>query len=262
MWAIAIATFLFAQSRRKAVYALCAPVVLYAGLSLFVNYMAARNEIRELVWYEQALLEDRFARISGVFRDFQWLDMSNARHRDAIDLRLNQNLLVGIAVQRLESGEVDYASGATAGTLILGLIPRALWPDKPAVGGSGTIVHDFTGIDFAEGTSIGVGQVFEFFVNFGVAGVIGGFLLFGLLIGQMDLLIARYLEAGDPSRSTLWFLVGLTFLNPGGSLLEVVVGAAAAYTVGRGIGFVIKRHRRGSSKSVAAVGAHNRLTRS
>ena len=51
-------------------------------------------------------------------------------------------------------------------------------------GGGGTIVQDFTGIEFADGTSVGAGQVLEFYVNFGTWGVIGGFLLFGWLIGQ------------------------------------------------------------------------------
>src|SRR5205814_7729697 len=101
------------------------------------------------------------------------------RHRGAIDRRLNQNFLVGAAAASLESGQVEYASGATLGNMIVALIPRAIWPDKPAVGGGGSVVADFTGIEFAEGTSVGAGQVLEFYVNFGTWGVIGGFLLLG-----------------------------------------------------------------------------------
>ncbi len=46
-------------------------------------------------------------------------------------------------------------------------IPRALWPNKPVVGGSGDLVSTYTGIRFADGTSVGIGQVLESFVNFG-----------------------------------------------------------------------------------------------
>ena len=118
-----------------------------------------------------------------------------------------------MAVARLEIGAVEYASGDTLGKVAMGLIPRVLWPDKPAVGGGGSVVHDFTGIEFAEGTSFGAGQVFEFYVNFGSLGVIGGFLLYGWLIGRMDLSVIKYLRQGDQRRFLLWFLTWSGFIE-------------------------------------------------
>src|SRR5262249_23123070 len=82
-WALAILAFLFAQSQRRLGYLLLAPAVFFVGLSVFVNYMAARNEIRQLVWYQQASIGDRLDRIAKVFQDFEWLDFSNFRHREA-----------------------------------------------------------------------------------------------------------------------------------------------------------------------------------
>src|SRR5262249_3138171 len=227
-WAITAASFLFAQSKRKVAYVFAAPAVFFIGLSVFVNYMAARDDLRQLVWYEQASLGDRLQRVADVFVNFEWLDLSNSRHRQAIDRRLNQNFLVGAAAARLESGQVEYASGATLGDMIVALVPRAIWPDKPAVGGGGSVVHDFTGIEFAEGTSVGAGNVLEFYANFGTWGVIGGFLLLGCLIGRMDLLTIRYLRQGQQTRFLFWFLIGLAMLAPGGNLLEVVVGVAGS----------------------------------
>ena len=218
-WVLAIVTFMFAQSKRRVGFILLAPVVGFVGLSVFVNYMIARNEIRQLVWFQQAEIGDKLQRIADVFQNnFEWLDLSNARHREMIDVRLNQNMLVGAAVARLESGQVEYASGATFGNMIMALIPRALWPDKPAVGGGGTVVHDFTGIDFAEGTSVGAGQVFEFYMNFGTFGVIGGFVLYGWLLGRMDSRVIECLYRGDQRRFLFWFLISLALLQPGGNL--------------------------------------------
>jgi energy-coupling factor transporter transmembrane protein EcfT len=250
MWAVTVAAFLFAQSKRKAAYIFAAPAVFFIGLSLFVNYMAARDDLRQLVWYEQASLGDRLQRIADVFVNFELLDLSNSRHREAIDRRLNQNFLVGAAAARLESGQVEYASGATLGNMIVALVPRAIWPDKPAVGGGGNVVADFTGIEFAEGTSVGAGQVLEFYVNFGTWGVIGGFLVFGCLIGRMDLLAMRYLRQGQQTRFLLWFIMGLALLNPGGNLQEVVVTVVGCAVTAHGLGYLLKRYNRSSTRDV------------
>src|SRR5262249_14145326 len=105
-WVLAIVTFIFGQSRRRVIYFLLAPAMFFVGLSLFVNYMAARGDIRQLVWYEEASFGDRLQRIGEVFQNFEWLDLSNSRHRELINLRLNQNWFIGRAAARLETGEV------------------------------------------------------------------------------------------------------------------------------------------------------------
>ena len=149
--------------------------------------MAGRDEIRQTIWHEQAGIGSNLERVPSTFRGFSWLDLSNSQHRDALKSRLNQDVLVGTAVDRLQRGEVEYASGATLSKMVLSLIPRVVWPDKPIVGGGGSVVQDFTEIVFAEGTSVGAGQVLEFYVNFGTLGVVGGFLLFGWMLGQIDM---------------------------------------------------------------------------
>ena len=241
--ALAILAFLFSQSKRRAIYVFATPIFLFAGISLFVNYMAARGEIRELVWSEQAGLSAKLERVAGVFRNFEWLDLSNSRHHDAIDSRLNQNYLVGAAVERLESGQVEYASGSSIGNMILALIPRLVWPDKPQVGGGGSIVRDFTGIEFGDNTSVGAGQVLEFYVNFGTWGVIGGFLLWGYLIGRMDLLVMRSLRQGDQRRFLFWFMICLPLLDAGGNLLAILITAASSAITAYGVGHFLQRRR-------------------
>src|SRR5262249_8947291 len=90
-WLLTIGSFLFAQSRRRLGYFLLAPVLCFVGLSIFVNYIAARVEIRQLTWYQGASLDDRLQRVADTFRNFEWLDGSSLMHRTAIDARLNQN---------------------------------------------------------------------------------------------------------------------------------------------------------------------------
>jgi hypothetical protein len=240
-WIMAIVTFIFAQSKRRVVFFLIAPVICFVGLSVFVNYWIARDEIRQLVWYQPAPIGERLQRIADVFQNFEWLDLSDGRHHKAIDGRLNYNVLVGPAVARLESKQAQYASGATVGKMLMGLIPRALWPDKPAIGCGGIDIEYFTGTQFAEGTCVGAGQVLEFYVNFGTWGVIGGFVLFGWLLGRMDLLAIECLYRGDQRGFLFWFLISLALLIPGGNLLEVSTTAVASAFTASGIGYFMRR---------------------
>jgi hypothetical protein len=235
-WLLAITCFGVNQSKQRVGYYLLAPLVGFVGLSLFVNYLAAREDLRQLVWRQQAEVGDRFNRVVRVFEEFEWLDLSNSKHRNLIDLRLNQNELVGLAAARLDSGAVDYANGATIRDMLIGLIPRALWPEKPAVGGGGNVVEHFTGVQFAAGTSVGAGQVLEFYVNFGTWGVIMGFMLYGWMLGTMDVKIISCLWRGDQRGFLMRFMMCLALLQPGGNLLEIVVSVASSAVAGFAIG--------------------------
>lgn len=226
-WVLSVVAFLFVITRRRIMFYASAPVTIYLGLSLFVTYMGERTGIRDVVWREQATLSDRLDRVSTLVTQFQWLDLNSRAHVVAIDGRLNQNDLVGIAIGRHASGWSDFAYGGTVP--IWALVPRAIWSDKPSVGGGRDVVSDFTGVQFAEGTSVGAGQVLEFYVNFGVPGVVIGFVLLGFILKRLDQGIMRALATADTRSLLLRAMPGLTLLQPGGNLLEIIVAAAAAF---------------------------------
>lgn len=226
-WVLSIIAFLFVITRHRIWFYLSAPVVVFLGLSLFVTYLGQREGIRELVWYEEAGMVDRLERISAMVTEFQMLDLGLPAHISALDDRLNQNLLVGAAITYHESGAAGFAFGGTLPPW--GLIPRALWPDKPVTGGGLDVVTEFTGLTFAEGTSVGAGQVLEFYVNFGIPGVLVGFLGLSCLLMRLDHGIMRALAKCDARGLLLRAMPGLMLMHPGGNLLEIVVGCAAAY---------------------------------
>ncbi len=97
--------------------------------------------------------------------------------------------------------------------------------------GSGDLVSRFTGITFAEGTAVGIGQVMELYVNFGSIGVLLGFMVIGGALGFIDQNAAWYRDRGNWSRFVLWFFPGISALQVGGSLVEVTSSAAAASVV-------------------------------
>jgi hypothetical protein len=202
-------------------------VLGYVGLSMYVTYMRDREAIRAVVWSGQPLVA-RLQQVQLTVSTFEWFDIHNRDHLVRIDDRLNQNLLVGAAVQYMDAGLARFAYGRTLWEGFLAVIPRAIWPTKPVVAGSGTLVTQYTGILFAEGTAVGIGHVLEAYISFGTAGVIFGFVLLGTLVGAIDNAAGGRLWAGDMRGFLIIFLPGLSLLQVGGSVMELTSSAAAA----------------------------------
>lgn len=239
----------FYRPRRKVVAV--ALVIVYAGLSFYVSYMRDRPEIRETVWGGRPL-EERIERVIATVGGIEWFDPTDVQHLAAIDERLNQNYFVGLAVDDL-SRSGAYANGDTLVDGVLALVPRAAWPEKPVFAGSGDLVTRFTGVRFREGTSVGVGTVLELYANFGTVGVMVGFLLLGVLMTLLDATAHRRLALGRWEGFTLSYLVGMSFLQVGGSLVEITgtAGASvvASLAVNRFYRHVLTRRRLAASRS-------------
>ena len=215
---VLIFVFSFYRPRWQAVLGLGA--VFYFGLSLFVTYMRDRDELRDMIRAEESYGQ-RINAVQEMIQHFEWIDLWNERHLGAIDGRLNQNFLVGAAKINLLVGDVPFARGGTLWDAVQALVPRIIWSNKPVRAGSPEVVEHYTGIPFAEETSVGVGQVMEFYLNFGRIGVLLGFFCMGLVLRIVDALAAQRLLRGDWAGFVTWFLPGLGFLQTGGSLIEV-----------------------------------------
>lgn len=224
---ISIVTFLTVFVRPRWLLAFGFMILLYVGFSFYVTYMRDRADIRASVWGGQSV-GDRMSTMSSTVTRIEWFDPKDPLHLMRVNARLNQNYLVGAAVRMLNAREQSFATGQTVFDALLAVIPRAIWPDKPTSAGSGTIVTTYTGISFAANTSVGVGQVMEFYINFGFWGVIIGFIIFGAVLTVLDTWAAQRLWQGDWLQFAVWYLPGLAMMQAGGSLVEVISSAAAA----------------------------------
>ena len=203
----------------------------FLGLSLFVNYFSNRDAIRKEVW-GGASLSDRLTSVENIFFDFRFFNPADPVQAKALDARLNQNYFVGLAAERIENGDESYLRGRSIWQAVLALIPRAIWPGKPVAAGSGDIVREMTGLQLSTTTSWGVGNVMELQINFGLPGVVLGFLLLGWIIGILDRNAATAVLCGDYGRSVVYFLPAVTLINPQGSMVELAGGSAAALIAG------------------------------
>jgi hypothetical protein len=231
---LSVLIFLSNFVRIRLLVVLVAIVLGYGGLSVYETYMRDRNEIRRSVWGGDSM-SDRFSTLGETAGGFEWFDLTNNDHLVRIDDRLNQSYLVGAAVAHLEQNN-DFAEGETLIDAVLALIPRALWPDKKIGAGSGDLVARFTGFHYDNTiTSVGIGSVMEFYVNFGTMGILIGFVTLGIVVTSLDILATERLMNGDLNGFVMFFLPGLCLLQVGGQLVEVTASAAGAIIVAAGI---------------------------
>ena len=200
---------------------------IYFALSLFVTYMRDRQEIRDQVWGGNRI-EKRIEKIRKIVDNFEWLDLKDEKHIQRIDERLNQNSLVGKTVDRIESGAIVPVQGLTLWWAVQSLVPRIIWWSKTVRAGSMEAAGYFTGENYAEGTSVGLGQVMEFYGNFKRTGVAVCMFLLGWLIAVWDIRGGQALRRGDWRNYSYYFILLIPLMIPGGSAVELFSGTAAA----------------------------------
>lgn len=251
---VIVAAFVASFYRPRWQVVVAGVLVAYTGLSVYVTYMRDRRDIRAVVWGGEAM-GPRMSRLAATFAEMEWFNVNDIDHVRRVDERLNQDALVGAAIDNIEGGGVPLGRGATIVDAAIALIPRALWPEKPVTAGSGDLVSVFTGITFAEGTSVGIGHVLEWYVNFGQWGVILGFVLIGGAVVYVDRGAGYYLHRGDPARFVQFFLPGLCLLQVGGSFVELTSSAAAAWIMAVVVNRAVGAERRRLPVAPAAADA-------
>jgi hypothetical protein len=242
-----ILTFVGTFYRPRWLLVVASIAAVYFGLSLFIAYAQSRQAIRDSVWGGESL-EKRIDVGLDMLTRFEFFDLGDPRHLDWIDWRLNQNELLG-AAKEYTPRAAPFLYGQTIADAAIAAIPRAIWPDKPALAGSSDYVTQHTGILFAEGTSVGMGQVFEFYINFGTPGVIVGFLLLGMVMRHMDDRLIGGISRENWSSVAFWFIVGSSALQVGGSLAEIAASMMAAVVLTLASGAILKKRKFGSRQT-------------
>ena len=237
---IVVLSFYLLLSRHRLALLLLMLPLAYVGLSFYVSYMRDRDEIRGVVWGGEGY-GSRVDRIWQTCRTVEWFDPLDTRHLERVDRRLNQNRLIGAAVLHLQNTH-SFANGDTLWMALLALIPRAVWADKPAYGGSMDLVSKYTGLRFAQGTSVGMGVIFEPYINFGRFGVIVALLTIGVVVGVIDHKSALALYTGQALAFGRWFLLGIIMMNVLGSFAEITASLAGALIVVFAVNHYLRTH--------------------
>ena len=136
--------------------------------------------------------------------------------------------------------------------MLIAIVPRALWPDKPLSFGGSEFVSRFTGMRFGTETSIGLHPLFEFYVNFGPLGAVVGLLLLGIVAGMLDGLYLLYAPGNFLVQvlvlQILWALIGST------TMVELTMTIPATVLASLGVVRVV-HHYASAPRRPAEVGS-------
>ena len=221
-----IAIFLLVNKRPNRFVFLLIPVAAFAVFSFTVSYLVVRTEFREVIW-DSSSLDQRFVAFNRLIDQFEWFDADKPDHLRMIDIRMNQNWLVGVAIESVETGRTEISRGASLTDAAVAWIPRAIWADKPVSAGSGDLVADITGLEFNKETSIGVSHWLELYANFGMIGLCIGMFVVGATVRFIDLNAGRALRQANIGKFVFAVFLGSAFLNTLGSFAESVSSFAA-----------------------------------
>jgi hypothetical protein len=92
----------------------------------------------------------------------------------------------------------------------------------------------------------------EFHINFGIPGIVIGFMLLGWIIARLDHLASLAERYGDFPRVFQYFLPAVALIQPGGSIIELASAAGAAWVAALGWAFVWKQYSTGQSGRLPA----------
>jgi hypothetical protein len=88
--------------------------------------------------------------------------------------------------------KIPYLEGSTFKNLATNWIPRVFWAEKPREVLGQWFGHKYRILNPDDaGTSINIPWIVEFYVNFGLWGVVGGMALTGFLLAVLELVFCR-----------------------------------------------------------------------
>ncbi len=209
---VAVAAFVMVRTRRWVAVSLL-PVAGYAGLTLWVSYLPFRTDLRNQIDASVQVAERTSFITESADRHGRLFDPSDATQVGMLE-RFDQNYLIGLADERIEVGMIEPYWGSTMRNAVIAFVPRAIWPDKPVITGGSELASEATGLRFWGDTSIGVGPVMEFDINFGRWGVFVLFVLFGIAVGLLDEAATAALATGRWEVFYRTFLWGTLLTQP------------------------------------------------
>jgi hypothetical protein len=150
----------------------------------------------------------------------------------------NLDLLADVIIRTPH--EIPYWGGQTYLSLVGAFVPRFVWPNKPTKELGQAFGHRYSYIGAADNnTALNLPILVEFYANFGIAGVIGGMLLVGVIYLILDRTV------NNPGQDSLHSLAGVVILVPLANIeSDFSLGFGGLILNGVALWFVLRTIRR------------------
>ena len=195
---LVISAFVYISERKRIPLV---PVAILVAMVLFLQ--VGKGDFRAKYWYgenNQASLDERaWFWVNASFD--KWGQVLDAGNQDDVTLLVQQTLgrfsLLSQAAQvwQFTPSIVPFQEGQLYSYMLITLVPRFLWPDKPIVNDANRFYQVAYGITREENldqVSIAVGVLAESYIGFGWYGVIGIMLLLGIFFDFFSESFLRY----------------------------------------------------------------------
>jgi hypothetical protein len=195
--------------------------ILFLGL-----YQTVKHEYREQVWGEEVSLLQKVNILQDLvtleaFKNIFNTEVSNNDSYTNTVIRLNQGFQTSMAMNHVPR-ITPYQKGKTLMTDILSsFLPRALVPDKRKVNDQ-EYFYKFTGYRLSGSTSMSMGVIGDFYINFGYSWSIPFMFLFGVLMSKLLSWLYRNFIFSNPI-NLIWLpYIFSYFIRPGNEFYFVL----------------------------------------
>jgi hypothetical protein len=183
------------------------------GIALIISLRGVSEQYRKVVWIggEGGGVVSRtklFFRLLHARVESDGIDGAVSKGFETSAGRsANLDLLADVIIRTPR--EIPYWGGQTYLSLVGAFVPRVLWPNKPTKELGQAFGHRYGYIGNSDtNTALNLPILVEFYANFGIAGVIAGMFLVGLIYFVLDRTV------NNPGQDSLHSLVGVVILIP------------------------------------------------
>ena len=183
------------------------------GIVLIISLRGVSEQYRKVVWFagEGGSVVSRtklFFRLLDARVQTDGVDGAVSKGFETSAGRsANLDLLADVIIRT--PGEIPYWGGQTYLSLVGSFVPRFVWPNKPTKELGQAFGHRYGYIGAADNnTALNLPILVEFYANFGMAGVIAGMFLVGVIYFVLDRTV------NNAGQDSLHSLVGVVILVP------------------------------------------------
>jgi len=153
----------------------------------------------------------------------------------ALASRLSSGIAYFSHVVRIVPAVVEHENGTLSWHAIRHvLMPRFLFPEKPDLGGDSWLVRKYAHLNVSgdeSNTSVGLGYMAEFYIDFGFPGMLVPLFLYGILLGMMYRMLYRMSPSDSFFSAVVAGLFLLHFLSYEGNFAKLLGGVLQNFLI-------------------------------